>query len=221
MNRFPKQTQNGFTLIEMMVVISIMALISTALVIAYGRQGGVRGLKIGQSEMVTNIRKAQSYTLSGRGFATKAGTIAPKYYALRFEGGTNRYILQGIDVENESIVDLESYSLPSEISIQSVSVMQGSGKPVDVKNVSVVYSSPYGKMYAYSSAIDGCESELVNVVKNPGCLLSTADRAVQITLTDKQGTTKTVTLYGVSGSVDVDNVQIPSGETDKLMELQL
>ncbi len=61
-----KQSSRGFTLIEMMVVIAIMAIVSTVVLANNGRFGGKAVLQNIAFEMALSIRQAQAYGIAVR-----------------------------------------------------------------------------------------------------------------------------------------------------------
>ena len=88
------QLKKGFTLIELMVVVSIMAILATAVIINIAGQRNNRNIIIAENELVNNIRTAQSYTLSSR--VLPSGQSA-QYYVLKFDfSEPSQYILQAI-----------------------------------------------------------------------------------------------------------------------------
>ncbi len=197
-NAMMKQKQQGFTIIELLVVIAIMGTIASILVVNYNRQGGVRSVKIAQSQLSTNIRKIQSYILSSRNISGNGVTNPPHDYAISlFVNGTS-YDLQGIDSVSNTVTTLETIKLPQGVVISQIQIANPAN---NVNQAVVAYASPYGKMYVIGKSTD-CASDFPTANRNPSCLLQLADRQVTITLTDqKSQLTKTVTLYGVSGTV--------------------
>src|SRR4051812_25570648 len=87
---------SGFTLIELMVVVGIMGLITGIFLINFNRLQGPRNLKIAQNQLITDIRRIQSYTLSSRNVST-TGQPA-RYYIIKFETQSPAsYKIQAID----------------------------------------------------------------------------------------------------------------------------
>jgi prepilin-type N-terminal cleavage/methylation domain-containing protein len=200
-----QKQKNGFTLIELLVVISIMVLISTILIANYNGQRGIRNLKIAQNQLVTNIRKTQSYILSARDVAAVNGSFtAAKYYALKLDKNSNQYVLQSIDKNYLANNSLETITLPQGIVVSDIQYITADGVAGSPASVQVAYASPYAKPYIYSSN-DICQgaATLATVVQDPSCMLNLADRHAIITLKDQNsGATKTVVIYGISGKVE-------------------
>jgi prepilin-type N-terminal cleavage/methylation domain-containing protein len=109
----------GFTLIELMVVISIMVILATTLIINLAGQRSSRDVRIAENQLVTNIRKVQSYTLSARSLP---GGQDVQYYVLKFNLSTpDRYTIQAVYNVNASpqMQDIETVLLPPNIIIAS------------------------------------------------------------------------------------------------------
>jgi len=194
----------GFTLMELLVVISIMVVMSTILIINYNSQRGARNLKIAQNQMVTNIRKVQSYILSARNIASGGNFTAAKYYAVKLDKNSNQYALQSIDTNYTANLALETVTLPQGIIVSDLQSTTAGGSSTNPASLQVAYAAPYAKAYVYT-ANDSCTgaSTLATVVQNPGCMLGYADRSVTITLKDQNSNaTKTVIVYGISGKVE-------------------
>lgn len=191
--------QSGFTLVELLVVISILAVMSTLLVINFNATRGSRSIKIAQSQLVTNLRKTQSFILSARQVA--ANTPA-KFYVLRLDLNSNQYLIQSIDTSYNANLSMETLKLPANVTVSGITVPGCSGSCAMVQ---VAFAAPTGKIYAYSASDSGgsCSgvASLVAAVQNPGCFLSLSDRQVTVTLSYPGTASKTVTVYGLSGTV--------------------
>lgn len=111
---------DGFTLIELMVVLSIFAVLLGAMFVNLAGLRGARNLKIAQSELVSNIRKIQSYTLSSRAIN---GTIPAQFYLLKLDAAVpDRYTIQALyDVTStpKLYTNIETIMLPQGIKIAS------------------------------------------------------------------------------------------------------
>jgi len=196
--------QKGFTLIELIVVISIMSTMAAILIVNFNGQRSVRNLRIGQNEMVTNIRKSQSYILSSRDTVTGGVQISAKYYVLLLNTNSSQYFLQSIDDNYVLNPAVETLTLPQNIIISGIQYTNPGGPAVSVTQSQLVFSAPYGKLFINTNN-DSCpgSASLEAVVKDNGCMLNLADRRVTVTLQDRtSGVTKTVSIYGVSGKVE-------------------
>jgi prepilin-type N-terminal cleavage/methylation domain-containing protein len=196
-----KQKHNGFTIVELLVVLSIMLVFSAILIVSFNRQSGPRNLKISQSQLATNIRKTQSYILSARNISSGSSQVPAKYYGLSLERNANQYTVLGIDAAYTLNTPLETIKLPSNIIISNIQYISSSGTTYTPSSVQIAFSAPFGRTYAYTS-LDNCAVSLLAAIQNPACLLTLSDRQVVITLQHvPSGITKTITVNGVSGTV--------------------
>ena len=111
----------GFTLIELMVVVAIMVMLSSVMVLNISGQRAPRDLKIAENELVSNIRKIQSYTLSRR--ALPSGNIAD-YYLMKFDlNNPTQYTVQALYNTNSTphyLENVETINFPPNIRIAPV-----------------------------------------------------------------------------------------------------
>lgn len=191
-----KQKQKGFTLIEMLVVLSIMGVMAGLFIANYNGQSQVRNLKIAKSEFVTNARKVQSYILSARNVSTGSAESPAKFYSLSLGRKRSSYVISGYDSQTGVKRDIETVKLPQGVTIERIDVF-AAGQTVGqtVSTAQVLYSAPYGKMYVLGRGDCGD-------VNSAECLLQLADRKVDVQFKNqKSGQVNSVSLYGVSGSV--------------------
>ena len=88
------QNNFGFTLIELMVVVTIMVILATVMVINLAAQRTSRDIKIAQNQLVSYIRQAQSYTLSAR---TLPSGESVQFYVLKFDlNKPTQYTLEAV-----------------------------------------------------------------------------------------------------------------------------
>jgi prepilin-type N-terminal cleavage/methylation domain-containing protein len=189
-------SESGFTLIELLVVLSIMVVLSTVIVINFNIQRGTRNVKIAQNEMVTNIRKAQSYLLSSRDISTNNSA---GFYIIRFAPGVNStYTMDAINASYVYTANFETFKLPQGITISKVEVDTGSGYTV-VTCAQIAFRAPFGKVYI--NRTDPCSTEITTTLVDPAQLVTYANRKARITLTTATAQTKTVEIKGLSGTI--------------------
>jgi prepilin-type N-terminal cleavage/methylation domain-containing protein len=152
----------GFTLIELIVVIGILAVLSTVFVINIGGQRVKRDLKIAQNELVSNIRKTQSYLLSSR--ILPNGKLA-QYYVLKFDtANPGQYKIQAIYDASSSpkLIDVETINFPPNIEIATTSAsnlaiavyrsINPTIQPIYTNCALAAFAAPFGKVIFN----DGC-----------------------------------------------------------------
>jgi prepilin-type N-terminal cleavage/methylation domain-containing protein len=112
--------RQGFTLVELMSVVVIMVILVTAVVINLASQRESRDIIIAENLLVSNIRMAQSYTLSAR---TLPNGQSPQYYALKFDmTRPTQYTIEAIFNVNSSpqMMDIQTVQLPNNIRFAAV-----------------------------------------------------------------------------------------------------
>jgi prepilin-type N-terminal cleavage/methylation domain-containing protein len=115
-----KRSNKGFTLIELMTVVVIMVILATVMVINLAGQRAGRDIKIAQNQLVSNIRQAQSYTLSAR---TLPSGESVQFYALKFDlSKPTQYTLEAIyNVgTGPQMQDIQTINLPQNIQIATI-----------------------------------------------------------------------------------------------------
>lgn len=202
--------QKGFTLVELLVVIAIMGLLLAALSLDFASQRAKRNLKIAQNELVTNIKKIQSYTLSSR----SVGTSQPvQYYLIKFDSNApTQYVIQAMyDVESSpKLIDVETVRLPGGIKMQQVEVDRPayptSSNPVCSL---LAFKTPFAKTFttldcnsnSWDQSTDDYQ-KILSFFANVPNYSASSDSNMIITLSASDGAlSKTVTVYGINGIV--------------------
>jgi|SRR3989344_5517856 len=206
----------GFTVIELIVVLAIMTMIVGLVIIDFAGQRPERDLRIAQNELVTNIRKAQSYSL----FSRNVNSVKPaQYYVLKFSVTTpDRYFIQAITDSSSAPVlhDLETVLLPKNI------IMSASNSFVITRPTPIIpspdpatcallaFKSPFAKIYANN----GCNTttpafqagddykKILDHINNVNGSTVSSEANLLITLAFKNGgQTKKVLVKGITGLV--------------------
>lgn len=213
-----QQLNLGFTLIELLVVVAIMGSLVGFMIINLGQQRGARNLKLAQNQLVTDLRKIQSYTLSSRVLPNGQPV---QYYLMRFDlSKPDRYSIQGIyDKENTTngrLKDVETVYLPQEVTFDPVSPVTTSN-PALSGNLKGCYLIAFKAPFARVIVNRGCDqiapvsdpylidntddySKVVNFYSDTS--VTSNDSVVVLKLKEaRTGTTKTITVQAVNGLV--------------------
>jgi len=195
----------GFTLIELLVVISIMALIAGSVIANYAGQRPLRNIRIAENELVTNIRKVQSYSLSARNIL---GNIPVQYYVMKFATSTpNQYIIEGLyNVQTPPIQlrDVESIKLPDGIKLSAPLVNNAS-----TTCALLAFKLPFADILADTSCVGGPPTvggtddyqKIISFIANNSGTV-TNDSKIVFTLQDQTGTlTRKVLVNSITGVV--------------------
>jgi len=217
----------GFTLIELLVVLAIMGIMLGLILANIAGQRGKRNLKIAQNELVSNIRKIQSYTLSARD--VRPG-VSPQYYLIKFDlNKPNQYFIQAIyDVENGGkVTNIESVKLPDGVRLADYSSANCLDSAICITNrpgilpsqtpsacALLAFKAPFAKIitndncspaslpadpYDITNATNDY-TEIKNFTSNGGS--ASSDATMVIKLFELQSkTTRTISVNGLSGLI--------------------
>ncbi len=119
-NRKLSYNNLGFTLIELMTVITIMVILAAVMIINLAGQRTSRDLNIAENQLVSYIRQAQSYTLSAR---ILPNGQAVQFYVLKFDlSNPTQYTLEAIYNVSSSpqLTDIQTINLPANIQIAAI-----------------------------------------------------------------------------------------------------
>lgn len=186
--------QSGFTIIELLVVSAIMVIIATIGIVNWNAQRSSRTLTIAQNELITNIRKIQSYAVSSR---NTPDNQAVKYYLIELTEGNSSFTVKAAVGDNYTISDVETISLPSEVSLTNISV-ESQAEALYAPSVAckyIVFSVIFGKTYFVDC--DQISTVLPSFPKLAP--LSNANLALTI---EHDGRPKYIMVYGLNGKVE-------------------
>lgn len=207
----------GFTIIELLVVIAIMGLMAGIGVPSFIVWRERQDISTAQRELVTNLQKARSFSLSGR---RMTGNVS-KYYALRVSTtNPTQYTLEGIAYNPSGSGDLvydgaskpvlENWKLPGRVTISSISYERPAGTPQSTPTCLLfAFALPYGNTYIDTNNADGLDDDsacdFFSTYTDSGKLNGYANGKATITLSRPGGTlTKTVTVNGMTGQIQAN-----------------
>lgn len=212
------EKQSGFTLLEMLFVVGILAMFYGLVLTNFGRARTPQQLRSAQNELVSQIQKLRSYSLSGR----RIFNLPAKYYILRLDRTSSPagYVVQGIAYDPTAQVDrfyigspsdpnIETIPLPQHITIKSLELYQkdltnpATGYVTTTPScVQVAFAVPYGRTY-----IADCNFGTIDLIYNdPPTLNLRANSTLTVRLQRSDSTTdeRRVTIYGLSGRVEAN-----------------
>lgn len=209
-------THLGFTLAELVIVISIMGIFATMFLINFASLRGPRNLRIAQNELVTNFRRAQSAILSARDINT---ATAPRYYmiAVNQAGTSISYRAIGVtkntpitqvyfDGSTGNQAPLETINLPTGVIVDSMRITDSAGTATAGVTCSVVgFAAPFATIYMdFRTGGTACNfSSIVPPIGSQATLDAAANRTLFITLRDvNSNTTNQVIVRGVTGVIE-------------------
>lgn len=207
--------KSGFTIIELMVTLGIMVSLFTIVITGIASQRSNRNLQIAANELVTNIRKLQTYTLVSRGLTP---TLPAQYYILKLDSSNpTEYTLQAIyNTEiSPTLTNIEKIKLPSGVRLALANSLHAyrTGYTNYPSCALLAFKAPFAKIlvntacspsspifpYAITNGDD--YYSLVNFVTN-GATTANSDTSLDIVLSNDTNTKSfTVTTKGISGLV--------------------
>jgi len=189
----------------LLVVLSIMSIIGFGVIANYAGTRSARNLHIAVNELVTNIRKIQSYTLSSRNLPNGS---APDFYLAKFDtNNAKQYVLEGMYNTKSSpayIVDIETIPLPQGVFISGTSVgAAAAGCTL------AAFQLPFARILANSRCTGGPPQagigddyqKFINFVVNNSASTVSSDVNTIITLKTDTGLTAGVMINGTTGVV--------------------
>lgn len=221
------KSEEGFTLIELIVVLAIMGIMAGVFVLNINQKRAERDIKIAQNQLVTNIRKIQSYTLSSR--AAPSGQNV-QYYLMKFDfSKPTQYevqVMYNVKSSPQYLLRTETISLPAGIRLAAASpgVITRQNDPLTQTPAAcalVAFALPFAKTllndgctpatpsgYPYGITSTDDYKKVIDFVNNVDCSVDptscsvSSDSKITITLTDTSGSiNKKVLLNGITGMV--------------------
>lgn len=141
------RNHNGFTLIEMLIAISIIALLTGILVPSFTRYSKTQNLRQAREKLKSDLRTAQNNAMTG------ANSTTVDYWGIMFlEGSTTYSLFRSVNTSDCSAVDIVRTTmgaLPNSIETlfgvagnQCVYFAESTGDASGTTNINVGYSSP-------------------------------------------------------------------------------
>lgn len=191
-----KNKERAFTIIELLVSISILVVLVSAFLLDFGTQNDTRNLNDATNNLVSDLHKLQSYALSSRDYSP--GVPASEYDAffpaLGTGGAGPNYQLNAFDNNlTPNKMQLANVNYPVNIINSQIQLTKANNTTSNVtKAMTIRFLIPYGRIYAnYSSGI---------------FVVNEANDIVRLKLTTRDGTMcKYVTVNGITGNIGSTN----------------
>lgn len=206
----------GFTLIELVVVLAVMGILAGAVIVGIANQRVNRNLNIAANELITNLRKLQTYTLTAKGISP---TQPVQYYLIKIDAAKpDEYVLQAMYnvTTSPQLANLETVKLPQGIRFAAASPLY-IDRPLGFIDQQpscalVVFKTPFAKVLLSN----GCSvssappwdpntddyQKILNFIVNTALGTVSSDSSINIKLSDQSGTAaRTITVKGISGLI--------------------
>ncbi|MEA2065411.1 MAG: prepilin-type N-terminal cleavage/methylation domain-containing protein [Patescibacteria group bacterium] len=157
------KNNKGFSVVELLTAISILAIITSFSVINFNTWKKNENLRQSGRELANNIRNAQTKSLSGEMF----NGISPSGYGIYFSNASSSSYVLFADLDNDFIYDsadgefVDTYNLTDNVLISNLT-------PIFDNELTIVFKSPNAKIYINQNILaDGAQIELThNITAN-------------------------------------------------------
>lgn len=192
----------GFTLVELMVVISIFAILSSIMVFNYGSFKSSLSIQNLADDISLSIRKAQGYAIGVHssnnsfisGYGVHFSTAENKSFILfaNLDNNTEYNNSSGCGNPTSNNECLEVLNITSSDKISAISVI-GNGSPQTADTLDIFFKRPQPEP-TFCARINGSST----------CILGTSVSFVKITISNDNGIFKIITISNV-GQISVSN----------------
>lgn len=138
-----KHNREGFTLLEMLVVVAIISLMSSLVISNYNSQKKAKEMQFAGQEIADSIRKAQNYSINIKKFENY--NISGGYGTHFTDGGSSFIIFLDDSVNKNKTYGPEDYVVETVDFPPGINVENLNGGAVGVADL--VFEPPYGKVY--------------------------------------------------------------------------
>lgn len=166
--------QRGFTLAELIVVVSIVVVISGIILVNYSKFGGTVVLRNLAYDVALTIREAQVYGISGRSSLSAASSAGHGIY-MDLDAGDNFFYLftdtDGNGLYNSAVTEwLETYNIEKNYAINEICVQVGfPSENCTITKLSILFRRPEPDaiIYAGTDAVMNQYSNATITLRSP------------------------------------------------------
>lgn len=167
--------KNGYTLIELLLVVAITGIMAAVLVPQYTKEQRKKSLSYGRTQIINDLRYTQDVTLSGMSFPGATVTSKGGYGIYVRQNASYYYIYGDLDKSGDYTASaegtanderVERVDLPSGVKVKEISIDAIGGR----SSVSYICVPPYGKGKINGS--DSSKTKITLVGTDPSTVLS-------------------------------------------------
>lgn len=144
-------TQKGFTLVEMVVAIGIMAILATVSIASFSRGNKSKKVQLAADSLESAIRTAQDLSLNPKSVATiSCADKVPSEYHLLFDSSSSKAVLGVVDKCGNPPLVIANYEILDGVQIRSANGLKidsnsagGSGGTIEIE-----FLPPFGNTKA-------------------------------------------------------------------------
>ena len=152
--------RGGFTVVEGLVMVSIVMIISLIVLVNFRGLGGNVALRRSVQELALDLRRAQGMALAVRRVSTTAGPVIPRvvgvHFTLTSPSGYFSFVDLNLnriyDAGTDAIINESNVVLPGRASISGLNSYDGGGNPVAQSVVTITFAAPDAAMAIYNAS---------------------------------------------------------------------
>lgn len=196
MNEFKNKKESGFTLIEMITTIAIMALILSLTISNIRGTDPARNVLLAQSNLISDLHKVQTYAVNSADYAVGITPASAWGISLSTLSPSNYTIQTTDNTLNANVQTVSTVNLPTNVRVTALQVDRSNGGgSFCPSSVIIQFTVPYGRVGA---------SYVGTPCSGGGTLRETLEPNDVITVTVSAATgspSQTIVINGISGNI--------------------
>ncbi len=190
-----KKFQFGFTLIEMMTTIAIMALILSLTVANIHGSDASRNVQLAQSQLTSDLHKVQTYAINSQDYY--AGAVPASAWGITTNSPFTSYAITSTDNSiTPTTTSVSTVSLPNAVSFTRVQIVRPAGAgTICPTSMTVQFTVPYGRVLTSFTGAPCSGGGQVNIVQESNDII-----AIVLGYSGSNYTS-TLVINGISGNI--------------------
>lgn len=182
--------QQAFTILELVVVAAITITLTSFFIANFAGQNIPRSLNAARNVLVSDLRKAQSNSLSSKNLPN--GNVASEYGIIfDLTNASQRYSFFGDDSSiNQNRSTLNTTNFNGRVYLKSFTITRSDGTTTSATSLQTLFSVPYGRVLQTYSG--GAQSGVKDTNATVTITLGSLDDATQL---------RNIVINGITGSI--------------------